>query len=48
MNDVEKPDLHVVPASDPVPPADVEPEGEEVLNVLELRFVELIAARSSA
>jgi hypothetical protein len=44
MSDIEGPDLHVVPASDPVPPADVEPEGDEVLNALELRFVELIAS----
>jgi len=51
MNDVEKPDLHLlesVPAvSDPVPPVDVEPEGDEVLNALELRFVELIASGTS-
>ena len=34
-----------VPAvSETVPSADVEPEGEKVLNALELRFVELIAS----
>ena len=44
MTDIEGPDLHVVPASDPVPPADVEPEGDEVLNALELRFVDAIAS----
>ena len=43
----DTPDLHVVeapPVSDPVPPVDSEPEGDEVLNALELRAVELIAA----
>jgi hypothetical protein len=47
----DTPDLHLLesvpPVSDPVPPVDVEPEGEEVLNALELRFVELIAAGTS-
>jgi hypothetical protein len=38
-------DLH--PVSDPVPSADSEPDGDEVLNALELRFVELIAAGTS-
>lgn len=43
----DTPDLHVVEApavSDPVPPVDSEPEADEVLNALELRAVELIAA----
>jgi hypothetical protein len=39
------PDLHVVPAvSDPVPPVDFDPDDVEVLNALELRFVDLRAS----
>jgi hypothetical protein len=42
------PTLHAVPpVSEYVPRADVEPEGEEVLNALKLRFVELIASGTS-
>jgi Helix-turn-helix domain len=51
MNEPEKPDLHLLevvpPVADSVPPGDSEPDGEEVLNALELRFVELIAAGHS-
>jgi hypothetical protein len=51
MSEAEKPDLHLLeavpPVSEPVPPADSEPEGDEVLNALELRYVELVAAGHS-
>ena len=47
MSEPDDTPLHVVEApavSDPVPPVDSEPEADEVLNALELRAVELIAA----
>jgi hypothetical protein len=51
MSDPERPDLHLLesvpPVADSVPTGDSEPDGEEVLNALELRFVELIAAGHS-
>ena len=48
MSDIEKPPVRLLDAvSGPVPPADSEPEDAEVLNALELRFVELIAAGHS-
>jgi hypothetical protein len=51
MSDDSKPDLHVVeavpPVADPVPAVDAEPEGDEVLNALELRFVDAIASGAS-
>ena len=56
MSDPERPDLHLLdsvpPVSDSVPSAEVEPEGDapeadEVLTVVELRFVDAIASGAS-